>query len=65
MGWRKSPGWPLLIAAVVAVFFIFLMMMIKQFKRCPSNRVLVIYGKVGRGEHARSASTAAPRSSCR
>src|SRR5450759_976016 len=36
-------------AAVAAVFFTFLMMMIKQFKRCPSNRILVIFGKVGRG----------------
>jgi flotillin len=48
--WPMDNLWPaLLVAAVAAVFFIFLMMMIKQFKRCPSNRVLVIFGKVGRG----------------
>jgi flotillin len=31
----------------------FLVFIAKRFKRCPSNRVLVIYGKVGRGDSAR------------
>ena len=39
---------------VVAVVFLFLAIVIfvtRQYKRCPSNRVLVVYGKVG-GEQA-------------
>ena len=34
--------------AVVLIFFMFVVLLIKQFKRCPSNRVLVIYGKTGK-----------------
>jgi flotillin len=41
--------WLGLIGSVVLLFFFFLMFAIKQYKRCPSNRVLVIYGKVGGG----------------
>lgn len=32
---------------VVLVFLFVLMFLIKQYKRCPSNRILVIYGRVG------------------
>src|SRR5262245_42847565 len=31
----------------------FLMMLVKRYKRCPSNKVLVIYGKVKEGESAK------------
>lgn len=31
------------------VGFTFLMLLIKRYKRCPSNRVMVIFGKVGTG----------------
>lgn len=41
-----------IIAAVAAIFFVFITLLIKQFKRCPSNCVLVVYGKTGRGEAA-------------
>lgn len=46
--------WPL-IAAVVGgiVFFSFIMLLAKRYKRCPSNRVLVIFGKTGGGNAAR------------
>jgi flotillin len=40
----------LIIAAVMAFFFTFLVLVSRQYKRCPSNRILVIYGAVGRGE---------------
>jgi len=40
----SSPPWS-------RCFFIFLMMMIKQFKRCPSNRVLVIFRQGGPRQH--------------
>src|SRR6478672_292055 len=46
--------WPL-VAAVAAgvVLFSFVVLLVKRYKRCPSNRVLVIYGKTGGGNAAR------------
>ena len=38
---------------VVLVFFTFVLMLSSRYKRCPSNRVLVIYGKSGQGEAAK------------
>ena len=37
----------LAVAAAVLVAFTLLMLVVKRYKRCPSNRVLVIYGKTG------------------
>ena len=44
----SGPLWILLaIVAVLLVLIVFPVLLIRQFKRCPSNRVLVIYGRVG------------------
>ncbi|MCC6154493.1 MAG: flotillin family protein, partial [Candidatus Hydrogenedentes bacterium] len=45
----------ILIAGGSAVLIVstFIMLVAKRYKRCPSNRVLVIYGKVGSGETAK------------
>jgi flotillin len=49
-----SVPWLGLMAAVAAIlFFSFAMLLFRRYKRCPSNRVLVIYGKVGGGNTAR------------
>ena len=46
----ESAVWlALTVVAVAVVFFSFVMMLVKRYKRCPSNRILVIYGKVGGG----------------
>jgi len=49
----------LVFAVIVGVVFIFILIvsLFKRYKRCPSDRVLVVYGKVGRGksQEARSA----------
>jgi len=46
--------WPLVAAVVAAVVaFGMLMFVAKRYKRCPSNRVLVIYGKTAGGNAAR------------
>src|SRR5262245_10524835 len=46
--------WLALIGVVVAVlFFSFVMLLVSRYKRCPSNKVLVIYGKVGGSNTAR------------
>ncbi len=46
-------GLPL--ALIFGVLFIFLMLiiLIKRYKRCPSDRILVVYGKVGGGKSAK------------
>jgi flotillin len=36
------------------IFFSFVILLVKQFKRCPSNRVLVIYGRTGKGQASRT-----------
>ena len=41
------------VAAVVLVLFGFALLIIKRYKRCPSNKVLVIYGRLGQGQSAR------------
>ncbi len=42
-------------ALIFGVLFIFLMLivLIKRYKRCPSDRILVVYGKVGGGQSAK------------
>jgi flotillin len=46
---------PVLIALfLVLVLFGFMLMLAKRYKRCPSNRVLVIFGKVGTGRAAKT-----------
>src|SRR4051812_2739493 len=43
----------LTVAAAVGIFLVVYLLLINRFKRCPSNRVLVIYGKVGGGNTAK------------
>ncbi len=40
----------MIIVAVVMMAFMFIVLLAKQYKRCPSNRVLVIYGRTGKGK---------------
>jgi flotillin len=44
-----------LIGIGIAILFVFILIvaMIKRYKRCPSDRILVVYGKVGGGESAK------------
>ena len=49
-----STPWPTLIAlAVVVTLSGFLLIFARRYKRCPSNKVLVIYGKTSSGQSAR------------
>jgi flotillin len=43
----------LIVVFVAILFFSFVSLLTKRYKRCPSNRVLVIYGKVRQGETAK------------
>ena len=42
-----TPGWILFIVALVALFLSTLIFFASRYKRCPSDAILVIYGKVG------------------
>jgi flotillin len=44
-----------LIGIGIAILFIFILLiaMVKRYKRCPSDRILVVYGKVSGGESAK------------
>ncbi len=42
-----------LIGAVIIILFIFLFSMMRRYKRCPSDRILVVYGKTGGGLSAK------------
>jgi len=42
-----------MVIATVLILFIFLMTLVKRYKRCPSNQVLVIYGKVAEGRSSK------------
>src|SRR5262245_33777547 len=47
---------PILVIGILAVLLFglsFILMLVTRYRRCPSNRVLVIYGKVNKGEAAK------------
>tara|TARA_R110002049_G_scaffold73774_4_gene190512 strand:- start:4222 stop:5643 length:1422 start_codon:yes stop_codon:yes gene_type:complete len=52
---QSNPPFAGLIGIGIAILFVFILLvaMIKRYKRCPSDRILVVYGKVGGGESAK------------
>jgi flotillin len=50
---NELPWLAVIACAVVLLFLSFALLLITRYKRCPSNRILVIYGKVGGGNTAR------------
>ena len=38
-----------MVSIAVLFLFIIIVAMVKRYKRCPSDRILVVYGKVGKG----------------
>jgi len=47
------PWMAAMVVVAAILFFSFVLLLFNRYKRCPSNRVLVIYGKVGGGNTAR------------
>jgi len=45
-----------MVSIAVLFLFIIIMAMVKRYKRCPSDRILVVYGKVGKGINSESRS---------
>ena len=48
-----SPGPLMLVVSIVLIISFFFVMLVMQYKRCPSNRVLVVYGKIAGARAAR------------
>ncbi|APY08627.1 flotillin [Winogradskyella sp. J14-2] len=46
-------GGPMLLIFVALFIVLTLILLIKRYKRCPSDRILVVYGKVGGGKSAK------------
>ena len=46
----------LMVSIAVLFLFIIIVAMLKRYKRCPSDRILVVYGKVGKGVESESRS---------
>lgn len=42
----------ILIGAIIVIFFTALIALAARYKKCPSDRILVVYGKVGNGKSA-------------
>ncbi len=49
----ESGGWVVAIVVAVVILMGVFLFLAKRYRRCPSDRILVIYGKVGAGESAR------------
>src|SRR5437667_3345017 len=47
------PWMAAMVVVAAILFFSFVLLLFTRYKRCPSNRVLVIYGKVGGGNTSR------------
>lgn len=41
-------------AAGILIFFGFVVLLVKRYKRCPSNKILVVYGRIGKGKSAKT-----------
>ena len=48
-----SLGLPMLTIFIVLFVVLTIIILIKRYKRCPSDRILVVYGKVGGGQSAK------------
>ncbi len=46
-------GLPIAVIFAVLFIFVFFIVLIRRYKRCPSDRILVVYGKVGGGQSAK------------
>ncbi len=50
---QSAPTGLYLTAAIIIIPVVFLFAMIRRYKRCPSDRILVVYGKTGGGQSAK------------
>ncbi len=44
---QGPPAGVMLVGAIVLIFVVFIFSMFRRYKRCPSDKILVIYGKTG------------------
>ncbi|MBI9075179.1 MAG: flotillin family protein [Desulfatibacillum sp.] len=53
VNWMSWLGWPAVFLAFVTLVVATLTFLASRYKRCPSDQILVVYGKVGVGQSAR------------
>jgi flotillin len=46
-------AWLLMVVFGIVILMSFLLVIARRYKRCPSNRILVIYGRTGAGRSAK------------
>ncbi len=51
---QAYPTGVFLIVAIFLIFMVFIFSMFRRYKRCPSDKILVIYGKTGGGKTAKT-----------
>ena len=51
---QTMPTGAFLIIAIFLIFMVFIFSMFRRYKRCPSDKILVIYGKTGGGKTAKT-----------
>jgi flotillin len=49
----QNPFMLAIVVAAVLILFGFMVMLVKRYKRCPSNKILVVYGKVESGRSSK------------
>ena len=52
-------GQYIVVVVILAILFVFILLVtfLRRYKRCPSDRILVIYGKIGKGSESESRSS--------
>ena len=53
INWLSWLNWPLVMLAFVVLVIATVTFLASRYKRCPSDQILVVYGKVGEGQSAR------------
>ncbi|GAA4295073.1 flotillin family protein [Aestuariibaculum suncheonense] len=48
-----SLGLPMVVISAIMFIFVFFIVLVRRYKRCPSDRILVVYGKVAGGQSAK------------
>ena len=48
-----SFGLPMAVISAILFVFVFFIVLVRRYKRCPSDRILVVYGKVAGGQSAK------------
>ncbi|MBR4873716.1 MAG: hypothetical protein IKV00_07755, partial [Clostridia bacterium] len=51
-----SPSWAAVISVIAVVIFTGIILVVSRYKKCPSDKIMVIYGNVGTNKDGTSRS---------